>query len=80
MAEKQYTEAIALYEKIPEYSNASELAKEARYQYAVDLLNAPESLENYQTAIGQLESIQGYKNSTELLAIAKANLEIFSQP
>lgn len=80
LAEKKYTEAIALYEKIPEYSNASELAKEARYQYAVDLLNAPESLENYQTAIGQLESIQGYKNSTELLAIAKANLEIFSQP
>ncbi len=61
MVNADYANAISVYEKLNNYRDSSDRLLEAKYSYAVTLLESGD----YQNAIDEFESIADYKNSKE---------------
>lgn len=63
MKSGQYEEASALFEKLGDYKDASQMVFEVAYQKALALMDA----ENYEDAISAFEVLDGYRDSANLL-------------
>lgn len=61
MKSGQYEEASALFEKLGDYKDASQMVFEVAYQKALALMDA----KNYEDAISVFEMLDGYRDSSE---------------
>ena len=59
---KDYETAVGVLEELGDYKDSQSLLKDARYHYAIELINSC----NYSTAITELEALGDYQNSVEL--------------
>ena len=87
LAAQKFDEALAIFNKLEDYGDAKEKAqlcisakanaqKEAIYSYAVAMLKAEKvSEDNIRKTIANLKSIEGYRNSTEVIAKLEELLE-----